>query len=251
MRAAHRPTCARAGSVASRGRPPRTRARGPGTAPIAAYPAPSPLAVAMMSGTHAVAAPANQLPVRPTPVTTSSKHTRKPCRSRRSASPSQNRSGRGVRGKRCGADGLAEERRHVAGAGFLERLIQRLERRLAGRVEAPGARRDVQVAGQVRLEGADAAGSTGERERLHRRAVIRLSRRDHLPALALPALDVIAAGELDGHLVGVGPAGREAHAGEPFGRHLDQLARESLLGRVRESFVVHEREGVRLRPSGS
>ena len=37
--------------------------------------------------------PRTSAPVRPTPVTTSSKHTRKPWRSRRSASPSQKRTG--------------------------------------------------------------------------------------------------------------------------------------------------------------
>src|SRR5437879_10435059 len=47
----------------------------------------------MMSGTRGRVSAANQWPVRPMPVTISSKQMRKPCLSRRSARPSQNRFG--------------------------------------------------------------------------------------------------------------------------------------------------------------
>jgi hypothetical protein len=47
----------------------------------------------MMSGLIGKSLAANQLPVRPTPVTISSKQTRKPCSRRRSSSPRQKRSG--------------------------------------------------------------------------------------------------------------------------------------------------------------
>ena len=46
-----------------------------------------------MSGAMDTWCAASHVPTRPTPVTTSSKQTRKPCRSRRSARPRQKRSG--------------------------------------------------------------------------------------------------------------------------------------------------------------
>src|SRR5437016_9785315 len=52
---------------------------------------------------------------------------------------------RRVRGERGRADGLAEVRRDCLRARRLERAVQSLERLLAGGVEAPGARRDVEV----------------------------------------------------------------------------------------------------------
>ena len=92
-------------------------------------------------------------------------------------------------------------------------------------------------------------GTTGQRERLHRRAVVRLCGRDHLPPLGVAAFDVVAAGDLDRHLVRVGAADREPRAGEPLGRDADELLGEPLLRRVREPLVVDEREGLGLRPS--
>jgi hypothetical protein len=100
----------------------------------------------------------------------------------------------------------------------------------------------MQVPREVRSERAVQPGPAGQRERLHRGAVIRLRRGDHLPAIRVAALDVVAAGELDGHLVGVGAAGREARPGESLRRHVDQLPCETLLCRIRESLVVNVRQ---------
>jgi malate dehydrogenase (oxaloacetate-decarboxylating)(NADP+) len=68
--------------------------------------------------------------------------------------------------------------------------------------------------------------------------VIRLRRRDHLPAIALASLDVIAPGELDRHLDGVRSGDRELHATEPVRSDRDQLVRQTFLEWVREPFVV-------------
>ena len=157
--------------------------------------------------------------------------------------------GRRVAGERGGADRLAEVRGDVLRTRLLQRPIQRLERRLAGRVEAPRARRDVQVFRQIGTERTVHPGPTGQRERLHRRAVVRLRGRDHLPPVRVAALDVIAARDLDRHLVRVGAAHREPRAGEPLGSDADELLGEALLRRVREALVVHEGERLGLRPS--
>ena len=158
--------------------------------------------------------------------------------------------GRRVARERGGADRLAEVRGDVLRTRLLQRPVQRLEGGLAGRVEAPRARRDVQVLRQVGTERTVHPGPTGERERLHRRAVVRLRGRDHLPAIDVAALDVVAAGDLDRHLVRVGAAHGEPRAGEPLGRDADELLGEPLLRRVREAFVVDERERLGLRSRG-
>ena len=101
------------------------------TAPMAVYPAPSPFAVAMMSGPQAVAAPANQ-----PPGTTHAGHdlveaheeavTLAPLGKAFPEPP--RRWGVGGQGRRR-ADGLAEERRDLLGTRLRERLVQGLERR--------------------------------------------------------------------------------------------------------------------------
>src|SRR5207244_3807176 len=101
-------------------------------------------------------------------------------------------------------DRLAEEGRNGAGAGLLERGVERVEGGLPSLIEAPRARRDVEMVRQVRAEGSVEAGAARERQRLHRRTVVGLGGRDHLPTLGFPALDVVAPRELDGHLDGVG-----------------------------------------------
>src|SRR4029078_5516772 len=98
-------------------------------------------------------------------------------------------------------DRLAEVRGDGAGSGQLERLVERVERSLPGGIEAPRARRDVEGLRQVWTERTVHARTAGERERLERRPVVRLRRRDHLPALGLGPLDVVASGELVGLLV--------------------------------------------------
>ena len=95
---------------------------------------------------------------------------------------------------------------------------------------------------EVRAEGPVQPGSPREREGFHGRAVIGLRRRDHLPSVVLASLDVIRARELDGHLDGVRAGDREPHPAEPLGGNRDQLVGQTLLERVGEPFVVHERE---------
>ncbi len=75
-------------------------------------------------------------------------------------------------------------------------------------------------------------------QRLHRRPVIRLCRRDHLPALRLAALDVVGARELQRELVGLGAAGDEAHPREPLRCDVEKLMREAFLLRIRQALVV-------------
>ena len=95
---------------------------------------------------------------------------------------------------------------------------------------------------QVRAERSLQARPSRQRERLHRRAVVRLSGRDHLPAVRLAALDVVRARELERELVCLGAAGDEADAREAGRSDVDELARELLLRRVREALVVDVRE---------
>ena len=130
-----------------------------------------------------------------------------------------------VGGQRGGADRLAEERGDRARPAVLDEAIELLQRGLAARVGSPRARRDVQMIGEVRrvrlLQGAPA----GEREGAHRRAVIRLRRRDHAPALGLAPVHVVDPGQLQGRLVRLGPARDEPHA-----RHLGRDDLEHAVG---------------------
>ncbi len=130
----------------------------------------------MMSGVHAVAAPANQCAGPPDPRhhLVEAHEEAVPLASLGQSVPEADR--RGVSGERRPADRLAEERGDVARAHLLECLVERLEGSLAGGVETPGARRDVQVLGQVGHERAVHPRTTGQREGLHRGAVIRLCR---------------------------------------------------------------------------
>ena len=96
--------------------------------------------------------------------------------------------------------------------------------------------------GQVRPERAVHPRPSGQCERLHCGSVVRLGRGDDLPPFRLPAFHVVAPGELHGELVRVGPRDREFHAREPLRRDVDELAREALLRRIGEPFVVRERE---------
>jgi len=157
---------------------------------------------------------------------------------------------RGVGGQRRGADRLAEERRDGSRPGLLQGPVEGHERLLAGRVEAPGARRDVQVVGEVGAERSLQPRPAGQRQGLHRGTVVGLGGRDHLPPIRLATLHVVAAGQLDGHLDGVGPARHEADAREPLGCDLDELPRQALLGGVGEPLVVHEGQTLGLGPGG-
>ena len=103
---------------------------------------------------------------------------------------------------------------------------------------------------EVRAEWPLQPGPAGERERLHRRAVVGLRGRDHLPALRLAALDVVRARQLQRQLVRLGAAGDEAHTGETLRRDLDQFLREPFLQRIRQALVVHVGEPLGL-PAGS
>ena len=156
--------------------------------------------------------------------------------------------GRRVGREGGGADRFAEERGDVPGTCLVQRTVERLERRLAGRVEPPRARRDVQVLRQIGTERPVQPRPPGQREGLHRRAVVRLRRRDHLPSIGLASLDVVAPRDLDRHLVGVGAAHGEPRPREAFRRHRDELLRETLLRGIREALVVHEGELFRLGP---
>ena len=143
-----------------------------------------------------------------------------------------------VGGKRCRADRLAEKDRDVLGAHLVERRVQRRERRVTGRVEASGRGWDMRVPRQVRPEGSLEARPAGKRERLHRRPVVGLRRRDHLPPLRLAALDVVAARQHERHLVGLRAARDELGVGETLGGDGHELARQALLERVRQPLVV-------------
>ncbi len=154
--------------------------------------------------------------------------------------------GRRVRGEGGGADRLAEVRRHVLRPGGLERAVERVQGGLARGVEPPRARRNVRVLAQVGAERSLQPGPPRERERLHRRPVVGLGGRDHLPPLRLAALHVVAAGQLDRHLVRVRAARDEPDPAESLRRDLHQLAGQLLLRRVGEPFVVHVGEPVGL-----
>ena len=166
----------------------------------------------------------------------------------REALPEPSRRGIGRQG--CGADRFADERGDLSRTGLIQCAIQGLERRFPGRIETPGARWDVEVAGEVRAEGSVEPGSSREREGLHRRPVIRLRRRDNLPSVPVASFDVIAPRELDCHLDGVRSGNRELHATEPPRRHRDELVRQALLERVGEPLVVHVGQLLGLGPSG-
>src|SRR4029450_496703 len=195
------------------------------TAPIAVYPAPRPFAVAMMSGVHAVPSPANHRPVRPTPVTTSSKQTRKPWRSRRSARPSQKPTD-GVEAGR-GAARIASKKNPETVSGPAS---SRARSNAASACSPVGSAREA-LGGMWRWWGRDGPngprntvrparpghpGPPGGGERLHRRSVVGLRERDDLPALRLATLDVVAARELDRGLGGGGPARGALRAGGPL-----------------------------------
>ena len=103
--------------------------------------------------------------------------------------------------------------------------------------------------GQIGTEWTVQPGPSRQRQGLHRWAVVRLGGRDHLPSVHVASLDVIAAGDLDRHLVRVCAADRESRAGEPLGRDADELLGQALLRGIGEALVVDERELLGLGPS--
>ena len=146
--------------------------------------------------------------------------------------------GRRVRGQRRGAHRLAEEGRDGLGPGLLQHLVERRQRGLAARVEAPGRGRDVQVLRGVAVERPLQARPPGQRQRRDRRAVVGLRGRDDPPALRLAALDVIAARQPQRRLVGLRAAGDEVDAREAGRRQLAEGRRELLLRRAGELLAV-------------
>src|SRR5581483_8221172 len=108
--------------------------------------------------------------------------------------------------------------------GRLEGGVEGVQGGASRRVEPPRAWRDVQVACEVRTERPPQPRPAGEGEGLHGGTVIGLGGGDHLPALGLAALDVVAAGELDRQLVRVGPAYGEANPREAGRGDRDELA---------------------------
>ncbi len=149
-------------------------------------------------------------------------------------------------GQRRRAHRLAEERGHRFGPRLVESPVELLQRRLAGRVEAPRRGRDVKVRRQVGgvrlLERAPA----GQRERPHRGPVVRLRLRDHAPARAVAALDVVQPGELKRRLVRLRAPGDEAHPRHPGRDHLQHAIGQSFLGFAREVVVVEVRDALGL-----
>ena len=104
--------------------------------------------------------------------------------------------GRRIRWQRGGGDRLAEVSRYGLRPNLLQHFVESRKRRLAGGVESPGARRDVMVSCEIRPERALQPWPSGERERRHRWPVIGLGRGDHVPALRVASLDVVAARHL-------------------------------------------------------
>ena len=148
---------------------------------------------------------------------------------------------RGVRRQGGRADRLAEIRRHgPRPAAVFQRAVQGGERLLAGRIEAGRAGRNVRDGRQVRSERPVQPRTSRQRERRHRRPVVGLGGGYDAPALLVAALDVVAAGEAQGRLVGLGATGDEGGAREALGGQRHELVREPLLGRIREPLVVDE-----------
>ena len=142
----------------------------------------------------------------------------------------------------------------MPGPGVRERRVERREGLLAGRVEPPARGRDVQVVGEIGPERTVQPGAAGQSQGRHRRPVVGLGGRDHLPAIGLAALDVEAPRQPQGGLVRLGAAGDELDAREVAGGKGGQLGGQLLLRRVGEALVVDERHPSRLlgsrRPRG-
>ena len=83
---------------------------------------------------------------------------------------------RDMAGQRGAADGLAEDRGDGLGSRRGEDLVEIVESALAGRVEAPAARRQVQVGRQVVAVRALQGGPAAQRQGAHGRPVVGLSR---------------------------------------------------------------------------
>ena len=145
---------------------------------------------------------------------------------------------RGVAGERGRAHGLAEEGRDGLGPGLLQQAVELLERRLAARIEPPRRGREVEVGGEVGRVGLLERSPAGECERAHGRAVVRLGRRDHPPALGPSLLDVVQASQLERGLVGLRSTRDELDARHLGHRHLQQAVGQAFLRFAREVVVV-------------
>ena len=100
----------------------------------------------------------------------------------------------------------------------------------------------MEVGGEVRRVRLLERASAGERQRAHRRPVIRLRLRDHAPAIRVAPLHVIQARELQRRLVRLGAAGDQSDPGHPRRDDLQQTIGQSLLRLAREVVVVEVRE---------
>ena len=154
------------------------------------------------------------------------------------------------RGERAAGvlDGLHDHHRDRLRACLHDRRVEVVEKERGERLLALVRRAVVAIriahvhdVGHERLERRAQRGDAVDRERAHRRPVVRETARDRLPA-ALAARLVVLARELPGRLHRLRAAGDEEHAVEVARRQLRDLVRELDRPRVRVRPVGVERQ---------